>query len=147
MKVQVIFSKGRLVTSSLIRFLTWSRWSHVGVITDRGTVIDAYFPRVREVPLAEFKAPMKRLAVVEFEHDDPEELFAWLRQQVGKPYDWRALFGFLARRDTWNEPSAWFCSELVAAGFSRTGSPLFRSARLGRITPEDLWKINPRRTL
>lgn len=145
MKVQVIFSRGNSPVSWLISFLTWSRWSHVGVITPTGTVIDAHFPRVREVSQRKFKSTARKTAVVEFDHPDPDALFVWLRSQIGKPYDWRALFGFMLRREEWNRPRAWFCSELVAGGFQATGGALFRSTRVGRITPEDLWKINPER--
>ena len=59
-------------------------------------------------------------------------------QQIGKPYDWRALFGFLFHRD-WTEPDSWFCSELVAWSAQQGGARWFRSDALNRITP---WLIS-----
>jgi uncharacterized protein YycO len=61
--------------------------------------------------------------------------FAW--QQVGKPYDFRSILGFLIRRD-WRERDSWFCSELVAYSFEQAGWPLLRTGECNRINPSSL---------
>jgi len=40
--------------------------------------------------------------------------------QLGKPYDVIAIAAFVTGRD-WRDPSAWFCSELQAAGLEECG--------------------------
>ena len=62
---------------------------------------------------------------------------AWLvflRKQVGKPYDWRCILGFVSGRD-WRETDSWICSELQAAALEAVGivPPLYLTAN--KITP------------
>lgn len=47
----------------------------------------------------------------------------WLRfllNQIGSPYDWPAIWGFVSGRD-WRQPGAWICSELQAAALEAAG--------------------------
>jgi uncharacterized protein YycO len=57
----------------------------------------------------------------------------WLREQVGKPYDWTALLSWIVRHD-WQEPDAWFCSELTESFIDQFSTPRFRES-VSRITP------------
>lgn len=45
---------------------------------------------------------------------------AFIRAQVGMPYDHEGILAFVVGRD-WRGPGAWFCSELVAAGLEHAG--------------------------
>lgn len=64
--------------------------------------------------------------------------YDFLRAQVGKKYDWRAIVSFFGSRD-WQEPDSWFCSELMAAGLSACGFfPQHMAVKFDRITPRDL---------
>ena len=94
----------------------------------------------RVTPLAEIIAKHSAHCIVEMACQDDAAVLAAVRSQVGKPYDLTALFGLLTHRD-WQEPDAWFCSELVAWAFSQGGSPLFRPEALHRVTPQHLWMI------
>ncbi len=68
-----------------------------------------------------------------------EEFFAFLNNQVGKPYDWLAILAFAFQRD-WQEPDSWFCDELLAAGFVACGLiPNSMTDGLNRITVRDLF--------
>jgi uncharacterized protein YycO len=61
----------------------------------------------------------------------------WLNQQIGKAYDWGAVFRFVSRRKVNPAESSrrWFCSELAAAAFTvATGIRLLRLPA---------WKISP----
>lgn len=63
---------------------------------------------------------------------------SWAQTQQGKRYDWSAIAGMGADRN-WRDPNRWFCSELVAAAFEKTGNPLFSpDTTVYRITPRDL---------
>jgi uncharacterized protein YycO len=137
--MRVLFSTSKLPGAALIRAVTWSDWSHVAVI-DGEEVIEATWPAVRVSALADVLAKHSRNIIVDIPCQDPAAVLAALRSQVGKPYDLTALFGLLVRRD-WQEPDAWFCSELVAWAFDQGGSPLFRREALYRVTPQHLWMI------
>lgn len=63
---------------------------------------------------------------------------AYATQQIGKPYDWKAIVGWAMRRD-WHKPGAWFCSELVEAAMYDAGCELLNlDNHVDRITPHDL---------
>ena len=137
--MRVLFCTSKLPGAALIRAITWSDWSHVAII-DGEEVIEATWPAVRVVPLADVIVKHSRFVVADIPCQDPAAVIAAARSQIGKPYDFTALFGMLARRD-WQEADRWFCSELVAWSFSQGGSPLFRPETLYRITPQHLWMI------
>lgn len=64
--------------------------------------------------------------------------YAALRAELGKPYDDKAILGFIVGRD-WRNPSAWFCSELCAAKLESAGYFTGRLATpTNKITPADL---------
>lgn len=55
-----------------------------------------------------------------------DRIMTFARAQVGKPYDYRGIYGFLDRRDIHGR-DAWFCSELVSAAFWAADIPILRS--------------------
>lgn len=62
----------------------------------------------------------------------------FLRAQLGKPYDMRAIIGFAVGRD-WRESDSWFCSELVAAALeAATIFPYRLATPANKIDPDDL---------
>lgn len=137
--MRVLFCTSKLPGAAIIRAVTWSDWSHVAII-DGEEVIEATWPAVRVVPLADVIAKHSRFTVADIPCQDPAAVIAAARSQIGKPYDLTALFGMLVRRN-WQEVDAWFCSELAAWAFQQGGSPLFRPDALYRITPQHLWMI------
>lgn len=114
----LIFTRTRRAMLDLpIRAFEGSDASHVGCRID-DQVIDSAFAQ-GGVLEHDYDAWIGRREVVA---EVPVELVPgaaeladrWLRSQIGKPYDWSAIVGFLAWRD-WNEPDSWYCSELAAA--------------------------------
>lgn len=66
---------------------------------------------------------------------------AFLRLQIGKPYDLMAIAGIVAQRD-WQNPNAWFCSELIAAALAACAYlPQHLAVEFNHITPRDLLLI------
>ena len=63
--------------------------------------------------------------------------YDFARSQIGKPYDEQAILAFVAGRN-WQDPEAWFCSELVAAGLEYASIVLPLAAPTAKITPADL---------
>ena len=63
--------------------------------------------------------------------------YAFMRSQIGKPYDALAIVAFAAGRD-WQEPDSWFCSELIAAALVEAGIfPAILAAAANKITVKD----------
>ena len=138
--MKILFCRSKDLVSWLIRMFTWSSWSHVAILTPEGTAIEATWPKVREVPVKTITDAHDEWRIVELPCADPDVAIRWARAQIGLRYDWTALAGFLVHHD-WSEPFRWFCSELAAAAFEESGSPLFRGEVMRRITPEHLWML------
>ncbi|MCQ4310929.1 hypothetical protein NAV33_03305 [Pseudomonas stutzeri] len=146
--VRVLFTRRHHIGSQAIRLGTWSAWSHVDLVDDRGAVpmlIGAVAPAgVVVVPMAERLSFASRAVLVEFTVPDRDAVLDAALSQVGKPYDWLGVAGIALRGRDWQEDDCWFCSELVAWAFSEAGYPLFRSDVQGRIVPQHLWMLaNP----
>lgn len=140
--ITLLFSNRKNIGSYAIRGMTWGIWSHVAVI-DGDKVIEAIaFHGVREISLKEALDNADHFEIVNLPCKDPLKVISLIRSQIGRPYDYMALLGFLARRD-WGHSGAWFCSELIAWAFQQAGEPLFREGIMYRVAPEDIWRIPP----
>jgi uncharacterized protein YycO len=70
--------------------------------------------------------------------DQEKSFFVFLSNQVGKPYDWRAIVSFYTHRG-WQEEAAWECAELIAAALVECGIfPEKEAIRYAKITLRDL---------
>lgn len=140
--VRLLFSTTNLPFSWLIRTATWSDWSHVALV-DGNTVIEAAAGHgVRELSLKDAIARCSAYEVVDLPASNPSAIIAAARSQLGKPYDWTAIFALGLRRD-WQEDDAWFCSELVAWAAAAAGEDWFRCSALRRVVPQHLWMLPP----
>lgn len=141
--ISVVFVDSDRVASKLIRWLTWSTVSHVGLL-DRatGTVIDSRLGLggVTEYPFEHLLRDYPRITVVDFPNV-PDTALNYARSQVGKPYDWTALVSFLSHRN-WQKDDKWFCSELVAWACLMSGHPLINKESW-RVAPQDLLEVLP----
>jgi len=138
--IRIAYSTGVFPIGPLVKLFTWSKWSHVVLLTDENTGIEAtVLNGVQEVSFEYILNDSKELFIVEYEVVDSKAIIEAARSQIGKKYDFTALIGILFHHD-WADEDKWFCSELVAFSFMKGGSPLFRKDSVNRITPEDLWK-------
>lgn len=153
--MRILQYEGVSSLSEKIQFFTWNRTTHSAVETGSGMVIEAWKGAgqdgVRLVgSLHEQHTPgtvVRAYRVPGLTEPLEEELYAWLLTQQGKPYAfWDGVMRFVARKDPMPydpqsfrveeyDPSGWFCSCLVFAGFARVGLPL-----LERIPP---WRVSP----
>lgn len=141
--MEIMFCRSERIGSRLIRLVTWSRWSHVALV--RGDVaIEAVWPRVRLTSTKEILATHEEVSFVPLQGAPERLTAAWnvALSQVGKSYDLPWLAGFLFRRN-WAETDKWACSELVAYSLQAAGAKFFRAGYLNRVTPEDLWNLDP----
>lgn len=130
--IQLQFSSQNKPGSWLIQKFTWSRFSHVDFVLPDGRLLGA-----RGHGGVQIREPELFPTLARFDIDAPDSVLDHAMSQIGKPYDWPAILGFMAKRQ-WQDKNAWFCSELVAWSFQAAGVPLLRSRDLYRITPRDL---------
>ena len=139
--MKLLFCRSNTIGSWLIRSFTWSRWSHVAIVEDDCWVIESTLlgGGVRRKLLTAFVDEHSSVEPVDVRLADEEAALDFLRAQLGKPYDWTALLGFIFHRD-WAEPDAWFCSELAEAAAVAGGRRRFRE-EISRITPRESWMV------
>jgi uncharacterized protein YycO len=58
--------------------------------------------------------------------------------QVGKPYDWKSILGFIFRRD-WTLDNSWICSELILASLMAGDVTVLNTNKLNRVDPNTLY--------
>jgi len=113
--------------SRMIRWTNFSKYSHASYVDeDELTEFESAIPDgVREKTFLANHTPgtLVDLFDVNLSAGELEGLREFFRSEKGQPYDYRGLFGFLARRQI-EDPEAWFCSELVFAGFMSVKKPL-----------------------
>ena len=123
--------------STVIRWLTWWRHSHVVLISPcQLYVIESTHGKgVVGGTLAEFLG-RDGVEVRTIPHADPDAVWHKVENEIGKPYDWKYIYGWLFRRN-WQDPAAWSCPELIA-----TMAGLFPLDFAGHISPRDLYLIS-----
>jgi uncharacterized protein YycO len=148
MTVVIRPSTGGSIVSKLIRIDTWSCWSHVD------TVIPAGHPMFPDCPDGGLLGAQKDGVKVRPWNYDPKSKFeylqtksmsalqeslyyAYLKSQLGKPYDTKWIFGYALHRD-WRNPDSWGCSDLVMAAFEMSGYYILRPEALDRTSPRDI---------
>ena len=135
--VRIVFIRHRNISSLLLRTFQWSAWSHVAIV-DGDEVIEATaWHGVSVRSLSDLLADSSHHEFIDVPSANPKAVIAAARSQIGKPYDWFGVVGFVFRRK-WENSSRWFCSKLVAGAFDLAGEPLFR-VKVWRITPRDLY--------
>jgi len=133
------FSTERAISSWLIRWFTWSDWSHIDIALDDGTLLGARSDGGVQIRPANYAAFSK---TVRYSVDCTEEQEARFMEaatsQIGTPYNFLGLLNFMFHRD-WRKTTDWFCSELVAWCFEQAGLPLLNPVvPVQRITPQDV---------
>ena len=141
--VYAVFCNSRLPLSPIIRAVTRGRWSHIALLCDANTVLEATGAHgVTKTPLDKLIARSTEYCIVEI--PVPAGTFPKLvaagQTQLGKKYDWWGILGLSLNRD-WQDEADWWCSEYVAWMFEKVSVPLIRADAVHRVTPEDLWKL------
>lgn len=136
--------KGSGLISKTICWHTRSDFSHVGIELADGSIIEAWHKGgVRQRPsLLDGMEKTVRVDVLEFvapiTQTQEEAAESFLKAQLGKKYDWRAIGGFLTRNTTAEDrrnSDRWICSELAFVA----------CAKADRLLQERkaAWMINP----
>lgn len=143
--IRLRFVTDASLVSTAIRTAQFGFWAtHVEAVMPDGTLLGAHYDGGVQARAADYdRGTFTREQFVDLPAtvEQTDGFHAFLRAQVGKPYDVEAIAAFVARRD-WQEPDAWFCSELQAAALVDCGwfaSPL--ATEFSHITPRDLLLI------
>lgn len=138
------FVREPCLSSDLIAWFTQGHLSHVDCITKSGKALGARSDRVGGEPAGVWVRPADYAAfalVTCFELDatpaQEKAFYQFLNAQIGKPYDHRAIWGFVTGRD-WREPDSWICSELQAAALEYAGIVPKLYVAANKITPNAL---------
>jgi hypothetical protein len=130
------FQTHHTISEDLIRFFTWSDFSHVDAVFKEGFL--GALPggvQLREYSqdgdclYARVLCPTKKIQ---------KDVAKFLQAQIGKPYDFEGIAGILFRQNSWHDINKWFCSELIAAAFSYALYRLLNEFHLNRVTPQAL---------
>lgn len=133
--MKVILGTNNNIHSWGIRFWTWDKFSHAGVIVNGDKVVEATAKHgVIESSLEEFKDRYTKWKIIEIPHEGDYQ--TRLYSQIGKEYDWGAIWRFVFRGD-WDKPDKWFCYELVAYA-----SGILNSKYINRVTSIHLLMIS-----
>lgn len=138
--IAIWFKEGTQIGAKALQLGLMSRWNHVGIEVD-GMIYDATFKdgvAVRSID--SFCKYSKNVEAITLELPDEDKAVAFLMDQVGKPYDWKAICAFPFRKN-WNNHDAWFCSELGAEFCIQGGIRLRLDPN--RVTPRDLYLALP----
>lgn len=115
------------------------------VILDGGYVIESHMLHgVRRTPCITALHGMTVVRQIDYLVPDRERGLQYGRAlaQAKTPYDFKGAFGIgIAPDRDWQDPSAFYCYELVAAILRQAGFDAF--ADYGRVTEEVLLAVNP----
>jgi len=141
--ISLVFFKGTGLTSKAIQWFSAGPFSHVAALWNpaeyldsRSDVVGGVLPGVRIRPVAAEPDPHV-IFTLPASNGQYAAWQAFLRAQVGKPYDKPGILGFAVGRD-WREPDSWFCSELQAAALEHAGLVPRLYAPANKITPSGL---------
>jgi hypothetical protein len=139
--MMIRFVTSRDLVSTLIRFGERDGWpTHAEVVLPDSSLLGAHFDGGVMIRKAGYDNDrLKQELVLDIPTFDRIEkrFHGFLYEQLGKKYDWRAVFGLGMGRD-WRDPEKWFCSELVAAALEECGWLPRLSAVNHHISPRDL---------
>ena len=145
----VLLFRGHGPISQLIRLMTSSLYSHVGLVylfAGRVYCLEAVGAGVRLILVSEImrrhRAGIDYYEVISASDAQRSGAIAFCFQQLGKVYDRPGLLRFavailFGRKLSAREDQSWFCSELVAAAYARQGLTL-ATKRATYTSPADL---------
>jgi hypothetical protein len=129
------------LSSEAIAWFSSGHFSHVDAIMPDGTLLGARSDSEGGQPSGVRRRPpgyatFSKCVVMTVPCNDYQAcgFYSFLESQIGKPYDWRAIYAFILNRN-WREDDSWICSELVAAAGEASGILPMLYLAANKITP------------
>ena len=145
--ITIRFVAGNDLISSGIRLAEYGFWAtHVETLMPDGTLLGAHArdgvqARPRNYDRGKFSK--EEFVHIPATSEQTDGFHTFLRAQIGRPYDFKAILGIVMQRD-WRNDKAWMCGELVTAGFCQEKVGIFPphlATEFSRVTPRDLLLI------
>lgn len=142
MRITIHFCKSENLGGRILRLFLMSKWNHVAIQIGNTVYESVSGSGVVKRRPVDFAKAWDRISSVEVDASSQLALLRFLNDQVGKPYDWRAILAF-PFRGSWQDRSGWFCSELVYEALRVGGGLVSDRLPANRVTPRDLWVALP----
>lgn len=124
-----------------IKLFTFSKWNHTAVMFSDGMVFDVtFFTGVRCMPVEDYVKIYKNIDYHEVEVPLEWKARAFAESQLGKKYDFTAIFGIIFQRRCWENYSKWFCSELAESIFIEGGKRRIRTS-VNSVLPRESYAV------
>lgn len=138
----------------ILRFVTGNDWisnairvgehdgwpTHTEALMPEGGYLGAHLSggvMIRPIGYDDGSRTRELLITIDASKDQNDKFHAFLKAQIGKPYDKAAIAGLALNRN-WRTPDSWFCSELMAAALEECGYLFKLSVTDNHISPRDL---------
>lgn len=110
--------------------------THVDCVLPDGRLYGARMHGGVQARLPDYtKFKQTKILYLQTTREQENAFYSFLDAQLGKPYDWTAIFAFVVNRD-WREDDSWFCSELIIAALEFAKIIRKLSTSSNRVTPE-----------
>lgn len=142
-KAFILASKGISLTSRAIRFRQWGfPYTHIAYCLDLANpndpiVIEAWCSGVRKGKFSGAHTPGTEFSVfsVSVSKEQKEKIEKFLFSQLGKPYDFLGILGFILFNPNIESKNRWFCSELVFTAFKQARAELLKNTHPSEVSP------------
>ena len=137
--------------SKLIRWITWSKYSHIAIMfpSEGGIAYEAWHPHgVRKVQGLSDQHSKGTVVDVKILHPSPFQydiILKALESQLGKGYDWKGCLRFLpsirpllGSHFSRSELAKWFCSELGMWAVQEQGGMHILDKEASKTSPADM---------
>jgi len=132
------FVTGTGFTSKAVAWFGGGVFSHVDAVLSDGSLLGARLDGGVSVRPPYYDHWSRRVVFsLPTTAQQDEQWRNFLVDQLGKPYDKTAIWGFATGRD-WREDDSWFCSELAAAALEMAGGCPVLYTPANKITPSGL---------
>lgn len=135
--MKILAYRGKSWISKVIRWQTRSKYSHIAIELDNGSVIEAWHvggvAHNKDFRTVHTKGTLVDVFDITIKIDEIA-ISAFLLDQVGKKYDFGSIVRFMSRRA---EPKdeKWFCSELAMEGVSAGEVNLLERIPASHVSP------------
>lgn len=150
--VRLQFVLGRGISSRAIAWFSAGHFSHVDTVLPDGRLLGSRSDTIKEPDGSETPPGVEvrqagyaakdwvQRVVMELTVADGNKArsyYNYLFDELGKPYDKTAIWGFAAGRD-WRSADSWYCSELAMAMLEKAGIVPLVYSPSNKITPVSL---------
>lgn len=126
MAIRLQFVREPHLSSRLIAWFGAGQFSHVDAVLPNGRLLGARSDAAGGKPPGVHVRPQgyhafDRCSIMEVPATwrQSQDFYGFLYDQIGKPYDHKAIWGFIVNRN-WRDELAWYCSELLPAAGERS---------------------------